>query len=148
MWIILNYYFQIPMRLFIFPLTVILAVIMGCDRKADTEPKTESKTSLTPGLVVPKSAEQAPVAATGEVQKKVQEAASQVKQASNAASSVTAQSSVKPAVAQPQVVKESTDQVLADTIDHARVVTKSQVSGSRQHAQKAEDEMSDMLKNK
>jgi hypothetical protein len=99
-------------------------------------------------LVVPKSAEQAPVAATGEVQKKVQEAASQVKQASNAASSVTAQSSVKPAVAQPQVVKESTDQVLADTIDHARVVTKSQVSGSRQHAQKAEDEMSDMLKNK
>jgi spore coat protein CotF len=55
---------------------------------------------------------------------------------------------VKPTIAQSPVVKESTEQTLANTVDHAREVTKSQVSGSRQHAQKAEDEMSDMLKNK
>jgi hypothetical protein len=136
------------MKLFIFPLAVIFTLLMGCDRKVDTEPKTEPKTLATPGLVVPKSAEQAPAAAASEMHNKVEETASPVKPASNASASVTAPNSVKPAVAQPQAVNESTDQVLAETIDHAREKTKTQVSGSRQHAQKAEDEMSEMLKNR
>ena len=44
--------------------------------------------------------------------------------------------------------KEQVEQSLADTVEHGREVTKSQVSGSRQHSQKAEDEMADMLKSK
>jgi hypothetical protein len=133
------------MKFFIFPLAVIFSALTGCGHKADSEPKT-----LTPpSTVVSKGAESMPVvAATIEKQDKVQETTAQVKKSVNAASSVTAPSAVKPTIAKSQAVKESTDQMLADTVDHAREVTKSQVSSSRQHAQKAEDEMSDMLKNK
>jgi hypothetical protein len=132
------------MKLFIFFVIVVFVSLTGCDRKVDSAPKTLA----TPSLAVPKSTEPVPVSSTNEIQNKVQETVPQVKQASNASSSETAQSSVKPTIAQSQAMKEPTEQMLAGTIDHAREVTKSQASGSRQHAQKAEDEMSDMLKNK
>ncbi len=132
------------MKLFILFVIVIFASLTACDRKVDADPKVLA----TPGLVAPKSAEPTAISSANEIKNKVQETASPVKQASKTASSVTAQTAVKPTIAQSPVVKESTEQTLADTVDHARKVTKSQVSGSRQHAQKAEDEMSDMLKNK
>lgn len=47
-----------------------------------------------------------------------------------------------------KVSAEINDQPLADTIEHARQITQTQVSAPRQRAQKAEDEMMELNKQK
>ena len=74
------------------------------------------------------------------------EAASAPSKDVNKSASASKEGGEKPAENITKSAGDATDKDLADTIDHAREVTKSQESGSRKHSQKAEDEMSETLK--
>ena len=130
----------------LFVSTALVFGLTACDHKAE-----EPKSSVSPGLADQVSS--APVAATAKVEapNKVQAVSATVapsvvpvKDVNKVAGGVkddgkkSTGNNIKPA--------DATDQTLADTIDHAREVTKSQESKSRQHSQKAEDEMAEMLK--
>ena len=132
------------MKINLFIVCLSLSFIVACERKTDSEPKV----SATPIEVIQKTSEPLPVSATSETPNKVQHAEIKA-QESVKASAVSVGLSMKKTTPQaPQDAKVSTEQSLADTADHARNVTKSQVSSSRQRADKAESEMDDMLKNK
>jgi len=122
--------------------TVLTFCITACDRKSE-----EPKVSTAPTGVVQKVSEPVPATTVVEAPKKPVETeiVKEVRKTADVHAVEGVKNSASPKTKVPAV---STEQVLADTVDHAREVTKTQVSGSRQHSQKAEDEMSDSLKNK
>jgi hypothetical protein len=133
------------MKTYIFLICAALTLIVACERKTELDPKV----TITPSVVIQKNSESLPVSSPNEAPKKVLQTGGIKVQEEIKASSVSAgQSMNKSSAKAPQEAKVSTEQSLADTVDHAREVTKSQVSGSRKRADKAESEMDDMLKNK
>lgn len=132
------------MKINLFLVCLSLSFIVACERKTDSEPKV----SATPVEVIQKTSEPLPVSATSETPKKAQKADIKVQESVKASAVSVGQSMKKTTPQVPQEAKVSTEQALGDTVDHAREVTKSQDSGSRQRADKAESEMADMLKSK
>jgi len=133
------------MKIYLFLVSLSLLFIVACERKTVSEPKV----SVAPDVVMQKNSNSLPVSATNESPIKARETGGIKVQESIKASSVSDGQSISKTIT--QALKEatvSTEHDLAGTVDHAREVTKSQLSGSRQRADKAENEMDDMLKNK
>jgi hypothetical protein len=124
----------------IFFASILIFYITACDRKPE-----EPKAAVTPNVAAQKSAETLPPTANVEPSKKALE--KEVVKEVQKSADVHATQGVKKS-ADTKAPANATEQALGDTIDHARDVTKSEVSGSREHSQKTEDEMSDSLKGK
>lgn len=104
---------------------ILLVVLPGCEQKADLAAKA-SETGKDVTQKIQESAQQA----SKEITQKAQESAQKV-------TSDAAKAAKKSVV----VVKETAEQALVETAGRAREITKTQKSESRQHGQKAEDEM-------
>ena len=82
-----------------------------------------------------------PAAANQEAKQKIQESVEQVKEVTNGPGKVLPQPTESSQKKSPPIVKETTEQSLADISKHGREVTKTQESKTRTRAQMAEDEM-------
>ena len=110
--------------------------LTACEQKADLAAKP-----IEAGREVAQKTQEFAAQEAKELTKKAQESAQKISNDASKAAKDGVEVSKDGAKKSALVVKETAEQTLAETVGHAQEITKTQKSESRQHGQKAEDEM-------